>query len=77
MAEDPTSSLEENDTVEKCIGGFGRWQLGVCLILFLIKFPVAFHQMNIVVLAPKLDFSCENQTIEKCSTSCTKHVFDK
>lgn len=71
-----TQELGENDIIQKCIGCLGRWHLWVCFIIFLVKFPVAFHQLNIVVLAPEIEFECENSDNPKCSTNCSQHMFD-
>lgn len=69
--------LGDTDIIEKCIGSFGKWHIWVCFFVCLVKFPVAFHQLNIVVLAPKIDFSCENLDVPKCDSNCSKHIFDK
>ncbi|XP_074038895.1 solute carrier family 22 member 13-like isoform X2 [Leptinotarsa decemlineata] len=64
------------DVVQKCIGIFGRWHMGVCLMIFLCKFPVGFHQLSIIFLAPQQEFRCaENGTIQ-CSPDCTSYEYD-
>jgi MFS family permease len=68
---------ENADIIEKSIGIFGRWHIAVCLIIFLVKFPIAWHQLSIVFLAPPVNFSCESNMTDECSENCTKHIFDK
>lgn len=58
------------------MGGLGRWQIWVCAIVFLLKFPVAWHQMGIIFLAPKTEFTCIDPEIPKCDASCQEHVFN-
>lgn len=36
----------KKDPVQKAIGDLGHWQIFVCAIVFLLKFPVAWHQMG-------------------------------
>lgn len=33
--------------------------------------------MSIIFLAPKADFKCANQQIDKCSSNCSEHEFDR
>jgi hypothetical protein len=68
---------ENADIIEKSIGIFGRWHIAICLIIFLVKFPIAWHQLSIVFLAPPVNFSCESNMTDECSENCTKHIFDK
>ncbi|KAK9884735.1 hypothetical protein WA026_007580 [Henosepilachna vigintioctopunctata] len=70
-------SSGKNDIIEKSIGVLGRWQLWVCLAIFLVKFPVAWHQLNIVFEAPPAEFSCADNTTDKCSNECSQHVFNR
>jgi hypothetical protein len=73
-----TSDSQQNeDPIKKSIGELGKWQIFVCGVVFLLKFPVAWHQMGIIFLAPKPEFHCIDEEIEKCSSNCTQHVFDK
>lgn len=64
------------DPVEGSIGGLGRWQIWVCGLIFLLKFPSAWHQLSISFLAPKPEFSCIDQTLSQCDADCTEHVFN-
>jgi hypothetical protein len=50
---------EDNlEVVQSSIGNFGRWQLWLCLWISLLKFPVAWHSLGIVFLAPPVDSWC-------------------
>lgn len=46
------------DAVQTAIGNLGRWQIIVCLAISLVKFPVAWHQLAIVFMAPHQDYNC-------------------
>ncbi|XP_063534539.1 organic cation transporter-like protein [Cydia strobilella] len=56
----------QTDLIQRITGSFGRYQLLLCLLIFLTKFPVAFHQMAILFLAPKLSYTCPNTGEETC-----------
>lgn len=47
-----------SDVVQSTIGNFGRWQLWLCLWISVLKFPVAWHSLGIVFLAPPVDSWC-------------------
>lgn len=49
----------------------------MCAVIFLMKFPVAWHQMSIIFLAPKPEFTCANVTIDKCSAECPEYIYDR
>ncbi|EFA04006.1 organic cation transporter protein [Tribolium castaneum] len=66
-----------SDIIQKSIGVFGRWHVAVCFIIFLVKFPVAWHQLSIVFLAPPMKFSCIDNDTDKCSSNCSEHIFDR
>lgn len=57
-------------------GELGRWQIFVCGIIFLLKFPVAWHQLGTIFLAPTLDFKCSDPALSKCNPQCPEHVFN-
>lgn len=59
------------------MGTFGRWHLWMCIIIFLSKFPIAWHQISIVIEGAPTDFECEDNATEKCDADCSHHVFDK
>lgn len=56
----------QTDLIQRITGSFGRYQLLLCLLIFLTKFPVAFHQMAILFLAPKLSYTCPDTGEETC-----------
>ncbi|XP_017787309.1 PREDICTED: organic cation transporter protein-like [Nicrophorus vespilloides] len=68
---------DEGDIIQRSMGVFGKWHFWVCIVIFLVKFPVAWHQLNIVIVAPTTNFDCSNETIDKCSSDCPSHVFDR
>lgn len=67
---------KRKDPVQNAMGELGRWQIFVCSTVFLLKFPVAWHQLGIIFLAPKPDFTCSDPTLPKCDQNCTEHVFN-
>lgn len=38
--------LRESDPIQHAMGSFGKWHLFICLAIFLLKFPVAWHQVK-------------------------------
>jgi hypothetical protein len=50
---------DNSDVVQSSIGNFGRWQLFLCLWISVLKFPVAWHSLGIVFLAPPVDSWCK------------------
>lgn len=57
------------DPVQNAMGNFGIWHLWIALALSLVNFPVAWHQLSIVFLAPPTRFGClssvhSNSTVE-------------
>lgn len=67
----------EKDPIQSSMGEFGRWQFFVCVVIFLLKFPVAWHQMGIIFLAPKPEFSCSDPSLSQCDSKCPEHVFNR
>lgn len=65
------------DQIQSLMGELGRWQIFVCGVIFLLKFPVAWHQMAIIFLAPKPEFTCIDESLQKCDSSCDEHVFNQ
>lgn len=65
-----------HDPIQRSMGELGRWQIWVCGVIFLLKFPVAWHQMSIIFLAPKPEFSCKDETLSRCDSNCNEHVFN-
>ncbi|XP_045769650.1 organic cation transporter protein-like isoform X1 [Maniola jurtina] len=66
------------DPLTKAIGEIGKWQIWICFVVFLVKFPVAWHQMSIIFLAPPMKFTCSgNETFgSKCLSNCTEYTYD-
>ncbi|KAG5679163.1 hypothetical protein PVAND_008753 [Polypedilum vanderplanki] len=69
-------SKKEVDPVQATMGQLGKWQIFVCLIVFLLKFPVAWHQLGVIFLAPKPEFSCSDTRLSQCNPNCPQHVFN-
>lgn len=65
-----------HDPIQKTMGELGKWQIFVCAVIFLLKFPVAWHQMGIIFLAPKPEFSCKDETLSRCDPNCDEHIFN-
>ncbi|XP_050348845.1 organic cation transporter-like protein [Nymphalis io] len=51
-------NVPNQDLIQRVTGSFGKYQLYLCLLIFLSKFPVAFHQMAIIFLSPKVEYHC-------------------
>lgn len=69
---------EETDIIEGLIGQIGKWQISVCITIFLVKFSVAWHQLCTVFLAPPAIFTCSNTSYaDRCDPSCPSHEFDR
>lgn len=58
------------------MGDLGKWHIIVCASVFLLKFPVGWHQMSIIFLAPPASYTCSNianaTSDDKCSVDCEK-----
>ncbi|XP_014213904.1 organic cation transporter protein-like [Copidosoma floridanum] len=80
------------DLVQEAMGSLGPWHIMIAIALSLVKFPVAWNQLSIVFLAPRIDFVCvsplptDNKTmINECEVnvgngtmqSCTKFHYDR
>lgn len=71
------------DPVQKAMGSLGKWHVIVCCVVFLLKFPVAWHQMSIIFLAPPVSFTCItennviNPAIDKCSDECIGREYNR
>lgn len=44
--EESPDAAARKDPIQKAMGDFGRWHLFVCVVIFLLKFPVAWHQVS-------------------------------
>ncbi|KAJ9582502.1 hypothetical protein L9F63_003195, partial [Diploptera punctata] len=47
-----------SDVLQDVVGDFGRWQMGISLLMALLKLPIAWFQLNIIVLEAHTDFWC-------------------
>ncbi|XP_054000832.1 organic cation transporter protein-like [Hylaeus anthracinus] len=80
------------DVVQNAMGVMGPWHIVIAIALSLVKFPVAWHQLSIIFLAPPTNFSCaapmsatNESTIMKCYINvgndtmekCTRYKYDK
>lgn len=73
-----SKTLHASDPIQNAMGQFGKWHLLVCGVVFLLKFPVAWHQMSIIFIALNVEFRCKNPvTTDKCSANCTEYEFNK
>lgn len=78
---DVENQREDGDVITKAIGSIGKWQIWVCFVVFLVKFPVAWHQMSIIFLAPPMNFTCVSSPVPEvqentCYGNCTKYEYD-
>jgi len=51
---------QEQDGLQTAMGSFGPWQIIICLVVSLVKVPIAWHQLAILFLAPPQDFWCSS-----------------
>lgn len=65
---------DEVDAVQEAIGNLGRWQIYVCLAISLVKFPIAWHQLAIVFMAPHQNFNCTSPAHTETSNQCVVNV---
>ena len=67
-----------SDPIQNAMGQFGKWHFIVCAVVFLLKFPVAWHQMSIIFIAPPVgNFSCVNASIDRCSKDCPEYAYNR
>lgn len=85
VLENETKDVENQkageDPVTKAIGTIGKWQIWICFVVFLVKFPVAWHQMSIIFLAPPMNFTCAAHPVDDfdntCHANCTDYEYDR
>lgn len=85
--EDHVDSGANVDAVQIAIGNLGKWQIVVCLAISLVKFPVAWHQLAIVFMAPHQDYNCTKPATDsqdQCTVDlngtlakCTEWEYDR
>lgn len=51
----------DEDPIQKAMGSMGRYQICMCFLVFLTKFPVAFHQMSIIFFTPPVSYTCKDE----------------
>jgi len=72
--------VAEEEVARAAMGDYGRWQLGIILLLSGIKLPIAWAQLGIVFLAAPMPFHCDNGT-QTCVTDggdeCDRWVYDR
>ncbi|XP_054273085.1 organic cation transporter protein-like isoform X2 [Macrosteles quadrilineatus] len=77
--EAPRGAAEE-ELAQKAMGDYGKWQLGIILLMCGLKLPIAWVQLGIVFLAAPMPFHCDNGT-QTCTTDqggeCHKWVYDR
>lgn len=54
---------EDDDVTSKVVGGFGRWQLQISILMSLLKLSNAWYQLNIIFMAPAQEFWCAKPKI--------------
>lgn len=59
--------------INELIGNFGKYHYYLCVIIFVNKFVVAFHQMAIIFLAPPAQYYCPNRN----ETCCDDPIYDR
>jgi hypothetical protein len=48
----------KSDALQEAVGDFGRWQAGISLLMALLKLPIAWFQLSIIILEAHTDFWC-------------------
>ncbi|XP_050453891.1 organic cation transporter protein-like isoform X2 [Cataglyphis hispanica] len=72
--DDHVDSGANVDAVQIAIGNLGKWQIIVCLAISLVKFPVAWHQLAIVFMAPHQDYNCTAPATVDSKDQCMVNV---
>lgn len=66
------------DIIQNAMGAFGKWHFLVCAVVFLLKFPVAWHQMSIIFIGPPVSFECSDATVkDACSAACPGYNYNR
>lgn len=74
---------DKEDYIEKCIGAFGVWQLGICMVASMTRYTAISNMLSIIFLTPKTHFMCKhfkNNTIMEvknstCYEDCVKYEY--
>lgn len=57
------------------MGAMGRWQVLVCIAISLVKFPVAWHQLAMVFMAPHAQqYNCTTPAYSSAKDQCIVNV---
>lgn len=72
----PQCETENLDVVDKYAGALSWWQISVIVLISLVKLPVTWTQMNIVFIAPPIEYECIDEDVNKCSLNCTGYVYN-
>ncbi|XP_046670812.1 LOW QUALITY PROTEIN: organic cation transporter protein-like [Homalodisca vitripennis] len=71
---------KEEEFAEMAMGGCGRWQVTILLLLSVIKLPVAWTQLGIAFLAAPVTFHCSGSNLT-CTTEagdpCNSWRYDR
>ncbi|XP_014482711.1 PREDICTED: organic cation transporter protein-like [Dinoponera quadriceps] len=72
------------DAIQEAMGHMGPWHLVIVIAISLVKFPVAWHQLSIVFLAPPTNFTCidplsatNESTFMKCEVNVGNGTVEK
>lgn len=57
-ANDENNVKDPVDLLEATIGGFGRWQCQLSILVSILKIPISWIQLSILFLAPPTEFWC-------------------
>ncbi|XP_075975241.1 organic cation transporter protein-like [Anticarsia gemmatalis] len=52
--------------INELMGEFGLYHFGLCFIVFISRFGIAFHQMAIIFLAPPAHYRCPGVNVTCC-----------
>lgn len=66
--------MKDTDMIDQITGSIGKYQIGVGILLSLLKFTVELHQMAIIFLAPRTTFVCEDTGNATCP--CSQPLYD-
>ncbi|KAK4883229.1 hypothetical protein RN001_006548 [Aquatica leii] len=55
---DTNTTNKPVDLIEATIGGFGKWQCRLSILVSILKIPISWIQLSIVFMAPPTEFWC-------------------
>lgn len=72
------------DSIQEAMGSMGPWHIVIAIAISLGKFPISWHQLSIVFLAPPVSFTCISPFIingqlknEGCEVDVGNGTFEK